>query len=354
MSQVRLQPIVQQNVVTYATVIDVPNTELKLKPGMTANVNVEIARSSDVLRVPNSALRFRPTNEIFAALGQTPPDPSQLRAEAGGGRRGGQARSAAGIIDSASRTEAGSAAQPPAGRAPAETSAPPARRQSAAPAGGARPADSASTAAAAGRTPIAIGESRARGGGGRPAATARGSDRFAARLQNMTPEEREQRLQRMRERGGRSDGAAVSAAQRRTAPAGQRPARRSGRGAAPRHARGHCRRRRRCHDHRCALRSAGPRSKRAGRVWLYVDNQLKPVRLRLGISDGQNTELHRRRPAGRGRGGHERRHWPADNAAGRPTSFPFGQPGRGGVSRRRIPGGGRGGGGGRRGGGGGR
>src|SRR5580765_8040661 len=87
-SQVRLNPIVQQNVVTYATVIDVPNNELKLKPGMTANVNVEIARSSNVLRVPNSALRFRPTNEIFAALGQTP-DPSQLRADAGG-RRGGQ------------------------------------------------------------------------------------------------------------------------------------------------------------------------------------------------------------------------------------------------------------------------
>ena len=44
-SQVRLEPKVQQNVVTYATVIDVPNNELKLKPGMTANVNVEIARS---------------------------------------------------------------------------------------------------------------------------------------------------------------------------------------------------------------------------------------------------------------------------------------------------------------------
>ena len=71
-AQVRLQPIVQQNVVTYATVIDVPNVDLKLKPGMTANVNVEIARKQNVLRVPNAALRFRPTNEIFAALGQTP------------------------------------------------------------------------------------------------------------------------------------------------------------------------------------------------------------------------------------------------------------------------------------------
>src|SRR5205085_12023259 len=59
-SQVRLEPKVQQNVVTYATVIDVPNNELKLKPGMTANVNVEIARSSNVLRVPTSELRLRP------------------------------------------------------------------------------------------------------------------------------------------------------------------------------------------------------------------------------------------------------------------------------------------------------
>ena len=69
----RLQPIVQQNVVTYATVIDVPNPELKLKPGMTANVNVEIARRADVLRVPNTALRFRPSNDMYAAFGQTPP-----------------------------------------------------------------------------------------------------------------------------------------------------------------------------------------------------------------------------------------------------------------------------------------
>src|SRR4051812_30792851 len=53
-SQVRLNPIVQQNVVTYATVIDVPNPDLKLKPGMTANVNVEIARATNVLRVPNA------------------------------------------------------------------------------------------------------------------------------------------------------------------------------------------------------------------------------------------------------------------------------------------------------------
>jgi HlyD family secretion protein len=71
-SQVRLQPTVEQNVVSYVTVIDVPNPALTLKPGMTANVTVEIARAADVLRVPNAALRVRPSPELFAALGQSP------------------------------------------------------------------------------------------------------------------------------------------------------------------------------------------------------------------------------------------------------------------------------------------
>ncbi len=64
--QVRLDPVVEQNVVSYITVIDVPNPELKLKPGMTANVTIEIARADRVLRVPNAALRFRPAAEQAA------------------------------------------------------------------------------------------------------------------------------------------------------------------------------------------------------------------------------------------------------------------------------------------------
>ena len=72
-SQIRLEPVVVQNVVTYATVIDVPNNELKLKPGMTATVTLEIARSENTLRVPNAALRFRPTPDMFAALNQPVP-----------------------------------------------------------------------------------------------------------------------------------------------------------------------------------------------------------------------------------------------------------------------------------------
>jgi HlyD family secretion protein len=58
-SQVRLEPVTEQNVVSYVTIIEVPNPELKLKPGMTATVTVEIARADDVLRVPNAALRYR-------------------------------------------------------------------------------------------------------------------------------------------------------------------------------------------------------------------------------------------------------------------------------------------------------
>jgi HlyD family secretion protein len=58
-SEVRLAPVVQQNVVSYVTVIDAPNPDLRLKPGMTATVAVEIARATGVLRVPNAALRLK-------------------------------------------------------------------------------------------------------------------------------------------------------------------------------------------------------------------------------------------------------------------------------------------------------
>jgi HlyD family secretion protein len=72
-SRVRLDPIVEQNVVSYITTIDVSNPQLRLKPGMTANVTIEIARASNVLRVPNAATRVRPSPEVFAALGQPLP-----------------------------------------------------------------------------------------------------------------------------------------------------------------------------------------------------------------------------------------------------------------------------------------
>jgi HlyD family secretion protein len=64
--QVRNAPQTVQNVVTYDAVIDVDNPELKLKPGMTANVTFVYAEKDDVLRIPNSALRFRPPPDLLA------------------------------------------------------------------------------------------------------------------------------------------------------------------------------------------------------------------------------------------------------------------------------------------------
>jgi len=55
-----------QNVVTYDAVIDVDNSDLRLRPGMTANVTFTYAQKDDALRLPNAALRFRPPAEIAA------------------------------------------------------------------------------------------------------------------------------------------------------------------------------------------------------------------------------------------------------------------------------------------------
>lgn len=60
--QVRLNPITQQNVVTYDVVIDVDNPEQILLPGMTAYVSIAVAERKNVLLVPNAALRFKPAN----------------------------------------------------------------------------------------------------------------------------------------------------------------------------------------------------------------------------------------------------------------------------------------------------
>jgi HlyD family secretion protein len=77
-SQVRVEPTLTQNVVSYQTLIDVSNPELKLRPGMTAYVSVETLRRDDVLRVRNSALRFKPTAEMFTLLDQVAPEAATI------------------------------------------------------------------------------------------------------------------------------------------------------------------------------------------------------------------------------------------------------------------------------------
>ena len=70
-TQVRNAPKEELNVVAYQTIIEVSNTELKLKPGMTANVSIIISKREDTLKVPNAALRFKPPKEIRVATAET-------------------------------------------------------------------------------------------------------------------------------------------------------------------------------------------------------------------------------------------------------------------------------------------
>jgi len=65
--QVRKNPQTLQNVVTYDAVLDVRNDDLRLFPGMTANVTVVYADRGDTTKVPNAALRFRPPPEVSEA-----------------------------------------------------------------------------------------------------------------------------------------------------------------------------------------------------------------------------------------------------------------------------------------------
>ncbi|HUE40726.1 MAG TPA: efflux RND transporter periplasmic adaptor subunit [Chthoniobacterales bacterium] len=70
--QVRNAPITVQNVVTYDTVIGVDNKDLKLKPGMTANVSIIIAHKDNVIQIKNAALRYRPPDAAAPAPSQQP------------------------------------------------------------------------------------------------------------------------------------------------------------------------------------------------------------------------------------------------------------------------------------------
>jgi HlyD family secretion protein len=77
-TDIRNAPVTVQNVVTYDVVILVKNPDLKLRPGMTANASILVAQREEVLKIPNSALRFRPEfAKLEAAAPQKgPPPPS--------------------------------------------------------------------------------------------------------------------------------------------------------------------------------------------------------------------------------------------------------------------------------------
>jgi HlyD family secretion protein len=286
--QVRLQPTVVQNVVVYSTVIAVPNPELKLKPGMTAQVEIEIARRSNVLRVPAAALRFRPTEEMFLALNQ--PMPPELQ-RGGGGRGagpGGRGRGPTGTADGATTappTGAPAQGTGASAQAPGGTPASPGTR---APSSGTDGGNRAQNAEARGGGDR-VGENGGRRGGFDPNMSPEERQRrMQERMANMTPEERERWQARMRDGGFNRDGGGGRGGQTGAQP--QTSGRRDmSRGIAGGVTGG------------SAVASGASTIdslfaplqivETSGRVWLFTNKQLKPIRVRTGVSDGTFAEL---------------------------------------------------------------
>ena len=261
--QIRLQPVVQQNVTTYGTVIDVPNPQLKLKPGMTANVKVEIAKRTDALRIPNSALRFRPTPELFAALNQPIPQETQATAGNRGGRGGNRPSTGSGQADGRGASTNGEGISESARQAPAPSPPSPSAQAPIGFRGDRQPG----SGQGGGR---GFGGGRGSGGGGRgnfdPA-------QMMERFKGMSPEEQQQFIARMKERG--RDTTAFEEAMKRAAPPNA-PSKGGASAAA---------------QTIDALFAPLPTTETRGRAWLFMNKELKPVALRLGISDGTNTEV---------------------------------------------------------------
>ena len=84
--QIRLQPVVTSNVVTYTVIVNAPNPEFKLMPGMTANITVLVQKIDSVLTVPGKALRFTPDATWLAEYMKNNPLPQRQGAGASGGQ----------------------------------------------------------------------------------------------------------------------------------------------------------------------------------------------------------------------------------------------------------------------------
>ena len=84
-SQIRLQPEIVSNVVNYIVIIEVENPELKLMPGMTANITINIDSREDVFIVPNTALNFMPPQDFLIQYFESLPDSVKETMRSGGG-----------------------------------------------------------------------------------------------------------------------------------------------------------------------------------------------------------------------------------------------------------------------------
>ena len=91
--QIRLQPVVTSNVVTYTVIVNAPNPELKLMPGMTANITVLVQKLDSVLTIPGKALRFTPDATWLAEYYKKNPMPQRQGAGGPSGQTGTEAGS---------------------------------------------------------------------------------------------------------------------------------------------------------------------------------------------------------------------------------------------------------------------
>jgi HlyD family secretion protein len=311
-TQVRLQPVVQSNVTTYGTIINVPNPELKLKPGMTANLKVEIHKRADVLRVPAAALRFRPTTEMFAALNEPVPPEALVGGRgrggqggggrnAGGGQGGGQggggrnAGAFGGRANGGGGANQAATAPGPQGTAAAGAGAQPDQNAGAQPAGrgpnttggGGNQGRRAQAGAdgATGRGNVAgrggqggFGGGRNAGGnqgGGRGQGQGQGQQAQMDRFNAMTAADQQQFITRLKGRG--ADVSAYEKAAKGNSAATTAFVPKYGEVSGS--------------TIDALFAPLPPIVESTGRAWVFVDKQLKPVTLRLGLSDGTNTEL---------------------------------------------------------------
>lgn len=187
-SAVRLNAFTQNNVVTYPVWIDAPNPDLKLRPSMTATVRIRISSAENVVRIPNQALRFRPTNDIYTALGLTPPPPTQGR----GGRAGREGGNGQGPDTNAVPAQGGGQRQQTAGTQ---------GRQ------GRQGGQQATAGDQAGQGRRQQNGGQAADGGGRGGFGAGEGQGFGrGQFANMTPEERQRMRDQFAARGGAPGG----------------------------------------------------------------------------------------------------------------------------------------------------
>lgn len=107
-SQVRLQPVTTNNVVTYTVIIQVDNRKYELMPGMTANLTIHIQQANNILKVPMMALSFRPPRQYFAEMmkGRGRDSASRRNGNSGGYNSNGSSRPAF-ITDAAPEEKSG-------------------------------------------------------------------------------------------------------------------------------------------------------------------------------------------------------------------------------------------------------